>query len=131
MHSSYLSQGHSRVMWKILSGCLVGRLICVTANSCTVLLMAFAMNLPERKSSPNLCVLSSPYCSLQNEQLDRYFSGTLHPDGLLCHHCHISPSKEHPGLISFRMDWLDLAVQGTLKSQDKRPLINFLHSKEI
>ena len=29
----------------------------------------------------------------------------------------IRPSKEHPGLISFRMDWLDLlAVQGTLKS---------------
>ena len=29
----------------------------------------------------------------------------------------ISPSKEHPGLISFRMDWLDLlGVQGTLKS---------------
>ena len=29
----------------------------------------------------------------------------------------ISPSKEHSGLISFRMDWLDLlAVQGTLKS---------------
>ena len=29
----------------------------------------------------------------------------------------INPSSEHPGLISFRMDWLDLlAVQGTLKS---------------
>ena len=29
----------------------------------------------------------------------------------------ISPSKEHPGMISFRMDWLDLlVVQGTLKS---------------
>ena len=29
----------------------------------------------------------------------------------------VIPSKEHPGLISFRMDWLDLlAVQGTLKS---------------
>ena len=29
----------------------------------------------------------------------------------------ISPSNEHPALISFRMDWLDLlAVQGTLKS---------------
>ena len=29
----------------------------------------------------------------------------------------ISPSKEHPGLISFRTDWLDLlAVQGTLKT---------------
>ena len=30
---------------------------------------------------------------------------------------YISPSEEHPGLISSRMDWLDLlAVQGTLKS---------------
>ena len=29
----------------------------------------------------------------------------------------ISPSNEHPGLISFRMDWLDLlAIQGTLKN---------------
>ena len=29
----------------------------------------------------------------------------------------ISPSSQHPGLISFRMDWLNLlAVQGTLKS---------------
>ena len=29
----------------------------------------------------------------------------------------ISPTNEHPGLISYRMDWLDLlAVQGTLKS---------------
>jgi len=32
----------------------------------------------------------------------------------------ISPSNEYPGLISFRMDWLDLlAVQGTLKSPIK------------
>ena len=31
--------------------------------------------------------------------------------------CNISPSNEHPGLIFFRMDWLDLlAVQGTHKS---------------
>ena len=28
----------------------------------------------------------------------------------------ISPSKEYSGLISFRMDWFDLAVQGTLKN---------------
>ena len=29
----------------------------------------------------------------------------------------ITPSNEHPGLVSYRMDWLDLlAVQGTLKS---------------
>ena len=37
----------------------------------------------------------------------------------------ISPSNEHPGLISFRMDWLDLfAVQGTLKS------LHLLHSSK-
>ena len=37
----------------------------------------------------------------------------------------ISPSNEHPGLISFRMDWLDLlVVQGTLKS-----LLQHLSSK--
>ena len=31
--------------------------------------------------------------------------------------CNISPSNEHPGLVSFRMDWLDpLAVQATCKS---------------
>ena len=35
----------------------------------------------------------------------------------------ISPSNEHPGLISLRMDWLDLlAVQGTLKSLLKHPV---------
>ena len=34
----------------------------------------------------------------------------------------ISPSDEHPGLISFRMDWLDVpAVQGTLKSLLQHP----------
>jgi len=38
----------------------------------------------------------------------------------------ISPTNEHPGLISFRMDWLDLlAVQGTLKS-----LLQHHNSKE-
>ena len=34
-----------------------------------------------------------------------------------CFSFNISPSNEHPGLISFRMDWLDLlVVEGTLKS---------------
>ena len=48
----------------------------------------------------------------------------------------IIPSKEHPGLISFRMDWLDLlAVQGTLKSSPtpqfksiNSSALNFLYS---
>ena len=36
----------------------------------------------------------------------------------------ILPSKEHPGLISFRMDWLDLlAVQGTLQHHSSKPSI--------
>ena len=43
----------------------------------------------------------------------------------------LSPSSEHPGLISFRMDWLDLlAVQGTLKSllQHHSPKASILRS---
>ena len=48
----------------------------------------------------------------------------------------ISPSKEHAGLIAFRMDWLDLfAVQGTLKSSPtsqfksiNSSFLSFLHS---
>ena len=43
----------------------------------------------------------------------------------------ISPSSEYSGLVSFRMDWLDLlAVQGTLKSSPIPQFknINYLHS---
>ena len=51
----------------------------------------------------------------------------------------IGPSNEHPGLISFRMDWLDLlALQGTLKSfptpQFKSInflVLSFLHSPTV
>ena len=50
----------------------------------------------------------------------------------------ISPSNEHPGLISFRMEWLDLlAVQGTLKSllqhhSSKASILqHFLHSPTL
>ena len=51
----------------------------------------------------------------------------------------ISPSNEHPGLISFRMDWLDLfAVQGTLKSSPTPQfksinflVLSFLHSPAL
>ena len=42
----------------------------------------------------------------------------------------ISPSNEHPGLISFRMDWSDLlAVQGTLESPLDCKEIQLVHSK--
>ena len=50
----------------------------------------------------------------------------------------ISPSNEHPGVISFRMDWLDLlAVQGTLKSllqhhsSKASSALSFLHSPTL
>ena len=52
----------------------------------------------------------------------------------------ISPSNEHPGLISFRMDWLDLfAVQGTIKSLLQHHIskasiflaLSFLHSPTL
>ena len=48
----------------------------------------------------------------------------------------ISPSNEHPGLISSRMDWLDLlAVQGTLKSllqhHSSSILLSFLYSPTL
>ena len=51
----------------------------------------------------------------------------------------ISPSNEHPGLISFQMDWLDLlAVQGTLESSPtprfksiNSAALSFLHSPTL
>ena len=54
---------------------------------------------------PNICIFSneSVFCN----RWPKYWSFSFS----------ISPSNEHPGLISFRMDWLDLlAAQGTLKS---------------
>ena len=66
-------------------------------------------------------ILSSPSCPAFNLSQHQVFSN----ESVLCirwpkywsFSFSISPSKEHPGLISFRMDWLDLlAVQGTLKS---------------
>ena len=47
------------------------------------------------------------YWSFQKKKQTKYWSFSFN----------ISPSSEHPGLICYRMDWLDLlAVQGTLKS---------------
>ena len=51
----------------------------------------------------------------------------------------ISPSNEHPGLISFRLDWLDLlAVQGILESSPtphfksiNSSVLSFLHSPTL
>ena len=61
---------------------------------------------------PSPCLQSFPASVFSNESVlciswPKYWSFSFS----------ISPSNEHPGLISFRVDWLDLlAVQGTLKS---------------
>ena len=53
----------------------------------------------------------------QHQGLSKWVSSLHQVAKVLGFHFNISPSNEHPGLISFRMDWLDLiAVQGTLKS---------------
>ena len=45
---------------------------------------------------------------------------------------YISTSNEHPGLISFRMDWLDLlVVQGTLKSLLQTPQFKSINSSAL
>ena len=53
----------------------------------------------------------------QNQGLFKWVSSSHKVTKVLEFSFNISPSNEHPGLISFGMDWLDLlAVQGTLKS---------------
>ena len=53
----------------------------------------------------------------QHQGLFKWVSSLHQVAKALEFHFSISPSKEHPGLISIRMDWLDLlAVQGTFKS---------------
>ena len=61
---------------------------------------------------------SAPAFNLsQHQGLFKWVSSLHQVAKILEFHFNISRSNEHPGLISFRMDWLDLlAVQGTLKS---------------
>ena len=53
----------------------------------------------------------------QHQGLFQWISSSHQVTKVLDFQLQLSPSNEHPGLISFRMDWLDLlAVRGTLKS---------------
>ena len=65
-----------------------------------------------------LSSLSPPALNLsQHQDLFKWVSSSHQVAKILSFSFNISPSNEHSGLISFRMDWLDLlAVQGTLKS---------------
>ena len=73
--------------------------------------------------SPPLSSPSSPNLNLSQHQGIFKWVSSSHQGG---QSIEVSPSNEHPGLIAFRMDWLDLlAVQGTLKS-----LLQYHSSKE-
>ena len=62
-----------------------------------------------------LLLLSSIFPSIRVFKMSQLFTSGGQSIGVWA--LNISPSNEHPGLISFRMDWLDLlAIQGTLKS---------------
>ena len=60
---------------------------------------------------------SPPALNLSQHQGVFHWVSSLHQVAKVSASIKISPSNEHPGLISFQMDWLDLlGVQGTLKS---------------
>ena len=60
-------------------------------------------------------LLPSTFPSITSFPVTQCF--TSHSQSIVCSFCFsISPSNEYSGLISFRIDWFDLAVQGTLKS---------------
>ena len=79
-------------------------------------LMSIELVMPSKLSHP----LSSPSPPAFNSNIRIFSNESALPikwPKYWCFSFNISPSNEHPGLISFRMDWLDLViVQGTLKS---------------
>ena len=90
--------------------------------------------------SHSLSSLSPPAFNLpQHQGLFKWVSSSYHVAKVLEFQLSISPSNEHSGLISLRMDWLYLlAVQGTLKSPPSPQIKNinssalsFLHSPTL
>ena len=70
-----------------------------------------------RPSHPLLSPSPPAFNFSQHQSLFQWVNSSHEVAKVLDFSCNIIPSKERPGLISLRMDWLDLlAVQGTLKS---------------
>ena len=94
-HKASLSISNSRSLLKLMS------IKSVTPSNHLILCRPLLL----RSIFPNIRVFSSESALYIRWPKDWSFSFS------------ISPSNEHPGLISFRMDWLDLlAIQGTLKN---------------
>ena len=83
---------------------------------------------------------SPPFFNLSHQGLFQWVSSRIRGPKYWSFSFNIRPSNKHPGLISFRMDWLDLpAVQGTLKSLSPNPqfksinssALSFLHSPTL
>ena len=66
--------------------------------------------------SSSVVPFSSHFNLSQHQGLFQWFSSLYQWPKYWSFSFSISPSNEYSGLISFRIDWLDLAVQGTLKS---------------
>ena len=128
-------QGHLR--YKITAGLLLSRLFSSVAQSCLTLcdpMNCSTSSLPVHQQLPEFTKihvhrigdaiqpshpLSSPSPPApnpsQHQGLFSELTSQMRWPKNWSFSFSISPSKEHPGLISFRMDWLDLlAVQGTL-----------------
>ena len=89
------------------------------SNSRSLLkLMPIESVMPSNLCHPVICYpLSSPSPTFNPLQHEGLFQGVSRWPEYWSLSFRISPSNEHSGLISFRMDWIDLlAVQGTLKS---------------
>ena len=83
--------------------------------------MSIELVMPSKRSQRSSYPLSSPSPPVLNlsqyQGLFQWVSSSHQWPKYWSFSFNISPSSEHPGLISFRMDWLDLfVVQGTLKS---------------
>ena len=85
----------------------------ITNSQSLLKLMSIDSVMPSNHLTP-----SPPALNLsQHQSLFKWVSFSLQVAKVFSFSFNISPSNEHRGLISFRMDWLDhLAVQGTLKS---------------
>ena len=88
----------------------------ITISQSLLKLMSIGLVMPSSISSS--VVPFPPTLSLSQHQGLFQWAGSLHQwPQYWSFNFSISPSKEYSGLISFRMDWLDLlAVQGTIKS---------------
>ena len=89
----------------------------ITSSQSLPKLMSIESVMPSNHFHPLLSHSPSAFYLSQHQGLFKWVSSSIGWPKYWSFSVNISPSNEHPGLMSFRMDWLDLlALQGTLKS---------------